>query len=529
MPMPPVLSPLQQVEAAFRATPPRIDDAVRTLVDTAKLNVGGGDADSRLLDGLKALSIVDGSAAESIRKLCERAADGLGPTQAESLRAFARALAPSAGQASTSDASAGINPTPGPSIVASFLRDLSRAPDLLKALDAEASEFVRSLLPPHAQAALDSLAAQVRAHGRGRVVLDSDGTNYMHIDTGSNETTTAYYALLEAQGRVLPGRAIAGEVAQEHMYAYRVTPDMVEVWRRLAEHNVEAGIFSGRKEGDLRTIYAAALDSVPGFALYPSKGRAIVTHEGTSMSPLLSERLSTDPLLAVSKEMTRIILAMPHVPATLDHSTGQPSGGEFERLTGYRVSPQEVDGRTVLLRLHHRYRACAVALEAGAPIANLDDPKKVDGAALSAWLQSSEPGAPGALKILQDEDRQIQAAWSNAIDRALLEQLQLSTKDHVGHRSMSQDHAPDLQYIEVLQGIERATGNPVLLYAGDNYGSAGNDRPVMDALRAHRPEAIVAAVTHGADSPESADWMCRVDQFQLFLAQYALSRMLREA
>lgn len=408
----------------------------------------------------------------------------------------------------------------------SLTERLLRTDDLIAELDRTPGHELRALLPPSMATALESLMAQSEV-GESRLLLDSDGTGYFRIESGNQDKDQQYYQELSADGRVLPDGAVRGETSMEFMYDLRSTPAQVEVWKRLSEVGVSVGILSGRKETDLRTIYAEAVDSVPDFELLPSKGRAVVSHGETAILPALRDRLSGDPLRKVAHKMAATITEMmpaDRLDGLKDIDPLEPAGAKaFEKITGYRVSIQEVDDTVVLLRLHHRYRACELACaRAGAQqsVVGVDDPARVHGDELSSWLESDAEGRE-VLAQLQAEDQRIMAAWDTELDSDTLGRIQLVVKDHVGYRSLSQDMAPDVGYGDVISSGRFTAG-----YAGDHFEEGGNDHPVMEALLEINPQAAILAISD--DGTRAPTGLSAGSQFDLFLVQYLLARDLNE-
>lgn len=291
---------------------------------------------------------------------------------------------------------------------------LKEASALIETLDAHSVNELQTLLPLRVRDSIEVIADRVKSLGGGRLLFDSDGTGYFVLNSGDPERDAGYYAELAQSNRVLPGNAVAGEVSMEFIYSYQASPDMVEVWKRLSglPTQVTVGILSGRKDSALIDMYQQPLHEVDGFMLLPSKGRATITQSGTELIGQLGMLLQDDPLRKVSEEMKENILsAIDPAQATL---AKELSGGsqEFEKITGYRVSIQEIDGKVVLIRLHHRYRACQLAAAEKGEVENLENPKQVDGHALSSWLNSGNPSAEKVLAQLRREDEGIQQALS---------------------------------------------------------------------------------------------------------------------
>lgn len=392
----------------------------------------------------------------------------------------------------------------------------------LEALEGLLSEGVRRQVVDIAQTARDT--------GGGVIALDSDGTNYLYLaaeqiqDGVLKQRACEHLAQLRVQGKLLPGGAIPGEVPQEFTYYYRVVPALVDVWRELSNHGIQIVIVSGRKAADLTEIYADAKLGVSNFTLLPSKGLVIANADGQTLHPAIQDGLTHNPMRQVADEMLDVIRDLRSDIKTdgLSPLTSSTDAKSFEELTGYRVSIQQMDGKVVLIRLHHRYRACELAHQYGCDLPNLQNAGAVDMPALSTWLQTSSAGET-CLRLLEHEDKAIQRSWEN-IDRVLTSTI--TRKDHVGHRSGSQDFYPEICAQAALACVV-PYNKPILAYAGDNFTDTGNDRPFMDATRELNPRAGVFAVYHLESRPESIPpWMTPATQLELFLAQYVLARHL---
>lgn len=409
------------------------------------------------------------------------------------------------------------------------LKDLMLSGDVIATLDAHSLSEIEALLPERFKSAVHEMANLVVANNGGTILLDSDGTNYLQIETGEADRDEAFYRQMMAEGRLMPGGAISGEVPQEFTYFYRVSPDVVEVWRRLAQFNIRTGVFSGRKADQLSEMYKRALDAVDRFTLLPSKGRVVVEGGQTGLLDQLQEALSDNPLGAVGARMDEHILElMTHEEARRQAMALPAESKERERITGYRVSRQKVNDTVVLIRLHHRFRACQLAQENGCTIEGIDTPDKVDGQALSRWLLSEDEGAKRTMAILQQEHDTIQKSWQEAVSADAYAEMNIGMTEILGGKSLCHDFAPVINPDTVIGSLETET--PLLMYAGDGYRSHGNDRPMMEALHARSTVGVAVAVhPFGHEPIESEDWMVDADQFQLFLGQYALSRVLSEA
>lgn len=387
---------------------------------------------------------------------------------------------------------------------------------LLESLHALSPSFLRSLCAKRHISVVKDIVRAAREVRGGRIILDSDGTNYLTL-RGDDDVISRYRSDLLRLNRVLPGGAIQGEVAQEFTRQYVAHPAAVEVWRVLAQHGVYVSILSGRSASDLRQTYDVALDSVPGFDVRAAKGRIVC--EGTTIraSSSLESRLAGDPLGVAFKAMTKDLSAM------VGHSYEQLAPAQFEERFGYRITTQEVQGVTVLIRLHHRFRACMLAREAGASLTGLREPHRANMAELSAWLLSRGSEANSVLERLQHEDAKITRALT-----PLRVDGSLDVRDCVGHRSGCQDFSVKLPWEQIV--AEVADSGRILLYAGDNFGDSGNDRPVMEAVRGMKSGGSIIGVTHGHGSPsEAPPWMITATQFELFLIQYLAARLLQGA
>lgn len=422
--------------------------------------------------------------------------------------------------------------------IAELRTELETSEDIIATLDNRRLEVVRGLLSSELNTVANFLTSRIQLAQKGTFLLDSDGTGHLVIDLGDETATQKFYDQMVQEQRVLPGRAISGEVAQDYTRVYRISPAMLQVAKRLTAHHVSLGIFSGRKEEDLRSTYGTALDSVEGFTIHPSKGRAIVTSEGSMLLPSFVEALADDPLRKVGETMNEKVLSL--LPSEiseqarlLDYSD-KDSG--YEQLTGYRISVQPLrtpNGNQVvgLIRLHHRYQACKYAAEAGCNIPNIDAPGKVNGEALSAWLNSGEPRANQVIDRLNNEDKIIKTAWLETLGQERYYALNISTKDKVGHKSLCQDQAPEADPNEVIAQIEETS--PVLLYAGDNWKKTkeevGNDRVMMDALHERNTYTQLIAVSKDGESKGKEEYMVGATQETLFLLQYIVERELTQA
>lgn len=410
------------------------------------------------------------------------------------------------------------------------LKDLMISGDVIGTLDAHSIAEVEALLPEPLDAAIHQMSRLVAANKGGTILLDSDGTNYLRIETGVQDQDETVYRRMLSEGRLMPGGAISGEVPQELTYFYRVSPDVVEVWRRLAQFNVRTGIFSGRKAEQLSEMYKRALDTVDRFMLLPSKGRVVIESGQTNLLGDLREALSDDPMGAVGEKMDEHILELMNDDAARSQAMKlEAESKERERITGYRVSRQKVNDTVVLIRLHHRFRACQLASENGCTVPGIDTPDKVDGQALSQWLFSENEGAKRTMAVLKQEHDNILQSWQETVTAEKYAQMNIGMTEILGGRSLCHDFSPIVNPESVIGSLENEA--PLLLYAGDSYKSHGNDRAMMEALHM-RSTAGVAVAVHPFNHPEAAegeDWMVDADQFQLFLAQYTLSRILREA
>lgn len=180
----------------------------------------------------------------------------------------------------------------------------------------------------------------------------------------------------------------------------------------------------------------------------------------------------------------------------------------------------------VLLRLRYRHRAFTLAQVAGCPLTEGSSAREISGSALSEWLNSGDPTASGVLEQLRREVATINEAWIETLGEEPYAALQVTTKDEVGWRSLSQDYGVDIDLATVLSGIESDSGQ-VILMAGDNYGLSGNDRPVMDLLR-ESPSTAFAVQHIDKEGAECEPWMVSGNQFHLFIAQLLLARQLAE-
>lgn len=411
----------------------------------------------------------------------------------------------------------------------------SKNGELIGSLDAIASteqgvEMLERLLPAELLAGLDRIEAYVKQNGHAEIMLDSDGTGFMSIDESMRADFT---------DKTFPGDAIIGEPPQQYVRDLRVTKDQVAVWQALAESGITVSIFSGRKAGDLSDTYAAAL-GIEGFAMFSAKGRGMITAEGITLSPELQEKLTDDPLGQVANRMADVIIrnavnemhlepeaaaAQQQVLTDLWSAASQGdtiADKELERETGYRVSRQYVDDKVVLIRLHHLHRACQLAEANG--VQGTSNPNAVDRHKFSSWLLSEDATARRIREQLLAEDAAIMSVWEQTLGSEGYAQLHIQTTDHVAHRSFCQDMAPVADISTLLRDRE------VLLYAGDNATVGGNDRLAMESLHRIRPDSVSVAVHHGteknvADLPSHA---VQADQFQLFLAQYALLKRLQK-
>lgn len=389
--------------------------------------------------------------------------------------------------------------------------------ELIKLLNAKSVSSLRGLLSKPQLGIVSRIIGKGCSLAGGRIVLDSDGTNYLVLRDSPNSTEVAgYRSQLGQQDRILAGGAIRGEVSQEFTRHYLAHPASVDVWRMLARHGVHVSIISGRSAADLRDTYREALNGVPGFNVRAAKGRAVCQGDSVRAAPALVSRLDGDALGVATSKMAADLGAVMGKP----YRELKPIA--YEAQFGYRISCQTVEGTTVLIRLHHRFRACMLAHQAGSQLAGLADPSRVDMAQLSRWLHSGGAAAKAVLTQLQEEDALITRSV-----RALRASGSLEVRDFVGHRSGCQDFSIELPWADVIEEI--GGDREILLYAGDNFTESGNDRPLMEAVRTADKKAKVGAVTnYGGRRSDIPDWMVSATQFELFLIQYLAARQLEE-
>ncbi len=409
-----------------------------------------------------------------------------------------------------------------------LLGELLKADNVIEHLNNLSDGRLLACLPASVENWLAQSASHIAKQRSGLLVTDSDGTAYLTVEGWSSTQVPAIVSRLKREERLLPGRAVKGELPQQDARSYRLAEPMAQVWQDLGRHGVTIAVVSGRNPTDLSKMYSGASANV---VLLPSKGRARSRDRSSAfeLTACLRHITEGDPLGVFAGGITKAIRDM--LPETnsylLNHEVISESL-EFERITGYRVSVQRVEGRVVLVRLHHRYRACHFVLRSSHPpspdvVADITNPAKLDPLRMSQWLKT-EDGAE-VLETLRREDEHILQGL-----QAVEHRLQIERTDCVGHRSLCQDFAPLIDQTVLLKELVELYGQP-WIYAGDNYKPGGNDRPWMEALCQINPSGMNAAITNHPshikdDRREEHVGMVYLTQFQLFLLQYLLSRRL---
>lgn len=393
----------------------------------------------------------------------------------------------------------------------------------------EGIDAVEGLLNEQQRAAVQELERMIAENGESGkpyIFLDSDGTVPLVINP---KRPTSY------RGPFMPGGAIAGEPPRDYVRDLQISPDQVELWSRLADHGVSTAILSGRSSSDLLATYEAALEEVADFAVFPAKGRGMLIKEGLHLSPDLEQRLESDPLIAVADVMARRMVDLAvaknvqfaeirkaELLALWERAKAgdKPANEAFESGTGYRVSRQRIGDKTVLIRLHHLYKACQIAADHAIILPGITDPKKVRRDDLAQWLHS-EDGAATRTQ-LESEIQYITSGLIGAVEMAPGESIELLLSDEVGGRSFCQDIAPRMDLSEFMVNFH------TIMYAGDNPEVGGDDAEAMQAVHTANPRAVVMAVHHGVEHnrDETVTHTLQGTQFELQIMQYALLKRL---